>query len=135
METRELYKQKYQAQIHEWAAKLDVLKARAERMSAQKQLDAKPRVDAMHAGLESARAKMLDIASATDDKWEQVKKDVEHAWGETRSAVEGAYDAVMSIDEDRPKSAPASAPASTPAAAPAPSPRAAPPASKPAKSP
>jgi hypothetical protein len=48
METRELYEAKYQAQIHERMAKLDVVKARAEKMSAQTKLDAKPRLDAMH---------------------------------------------------------------------------------------
>jgi hypothetical protein len=97
METRELYKAKYQAQIHEWAAKLDVLKARGEKMSAQTRLDAKPRMDAMHASLEAARAKMHEIGTATDESWKRVKKDLDHAWNETRGAVQGAHDAVMSM--------------------------------------
>lgn len=98
METREIYKEKYQAQIHEWAAKLDVLKARAEMMSAQAKLDAKPRIDAMHEKLEAAKAKMHDIASSTDDKWDEVKKGIDHAWDETRGAIQGAYDTVMELD-------------------------------------
>jgi hypothetical protein len=97
METRELYKQKYQAQIHEWAAKLDVLKARGEKMSAQTKLDAKPRLVGMYTQLDAAKAKMAELASATDDKWEEAKKGAEHAWTETKSALEGAYDAVMSM--------------------------------------
>ena len=109
METREIYKEKYQAQIHEWTAKLDVLKARAEKMSAQTKLDAKPRMDSMHEKLEAAKAKMHDLAGATDDKWEEVKKTLDHAWTETLSAVEGAYDAVMEMDGKS---------AATPAAAP-----------------
>lgn len=98
METRELYKQKYQAQIHEWAAKLDVLKARAEIKSAQTKIDAKPRIDGMHAQLEVAKAKLHELVSATDDKWEEAKKGAEHAWTETKGALEGAYDALMSVD-------------------------------------
>jgi hypothetical protein len=97
METRELYKQKYQAQIHEWAAKLDVLKARAEMMSAQTKIDSKPRIDGMHAQLDTAKAKMQELASATDDKWEDAKKGAEHAWTQTKGALEGAYDAVMAM--------------------------------------
>ncbi len=98
METREIYKQKYQAQIHEWAAKLDVVKARAEKMSAQSKLDAKPRLDAMHEKLEAAKAKMHDIGAASDEKWEEVKTSIDHAWTDTKGAVEGAYDAVMAMD-------------------------------------
>lgn len=112
METREIYKEKYQAQIHEWTAKLDVLKARAEKMSAQTKLDAKPRMDSMTEKLDAAKAKMHDIASATDEKWEEVKKTVDHAWTETKAHVEGAYDAVMAMDGHT-----AAASAATPAAA------------------
>jgi len=123
METRELYRQKYQAQIHEWAAKLEVLKARAERMSAQNKLDAKPGMDAMHEKIEAAKAKMQDIATATDDKWDDVKKGLDHAWSETVGAIGGAYDALMAMDADAAKPT-ASAPIPAP---PSRGPRAAPP--------
>lgn len=117
METREIYKEKYQAQIHEWTAKLDVLKARAEKMSAQTKLDAKPRIDSMHEKLEAAKTKMHDIAASTDDKWEDVKKSVDHAWTETRGAIEGAYDAVMAMDGGDAKASAAPPAKASPAAA------------------
>ena len=99
METRELYKQKYQAQLHEWSAKLEALIARTDVLTAQAKLDAKPGIDAMHLKIEAAKAKLHAIAEATDDKWDEVKKDAEHAWDEAKGAVEGAYDALTSDDD------------------------------------
>ena len=111
MDTREIYKEKYQAQIHEWTAKLDVLKARGEMMSAQAKLDAKPSLDAMHEKLEHAKSKMSELAAASDDKWEEIKKSLDHAWTETKSAIEGAYDAILAVDPAPPVTPPV-APAS-----------------------
>ena len=100
METRELYRQKYEAQIHEWSAKLEALIAHTDKLTAQAKLDAKPRLDAIHVKMDSAKAKLQEIASATDDKWDEVKKGAEHAWHEVKGAVEGAYDALKPDKKD-----------------------------------
>ena len=100
METRELYKQKYEAQIHEWSAKLEALIAHTDKLTAQAKLDAKPRLDAIHVKIEAAKAKLHEIAGATDDKWDEVKKGAEHAWHEVKGAVEGAYDAIKPDKKD-----------------------------------
>ena len=92
--TRELYKQKYEAQLHEWSAKIDALGAHADKLTAEAKLDAKPHLDALHAKLEAAKGKLREIAEATDDKWDEVMKGADHVWHEVRAAVEGAYDAL-----------------------------------------
>jgi len=92
METRDLYRQKYEAQLHEWSAKIEVLKAHTDKLTAEAKLDVKPRLDALHAKLEAARAKLREIADATDDRWEDVKKEADHLWSDFKGAVEGAYD-------------------------------------------
>ncbi len=94
METRELYKQKYEAQMHEWSAKLDGMKAQSEKLTAQTKLAMKPHLDAAHAKLEAAKAKLEAIAGATDDKWNDVVKDADHAWSDFKAAAEGAFDAL-----------------------------------------
>jgi hypothetical protein len=91
METRELYRQKYEAQIHEWGAKLEGMKAQAEKLTAQAKIDVKPHVDAVHAKFDAAKAKLNDIAGATDDKWDDVVKAVDHGWNDLKAAAEGAY--------------------------------------------
>lgn len=94
MQTRELYKQKYEAQMHEWNAKLDVMKAQTEKLTVQAKLDVKPHLDAVHAKFEAVKARLNVIAEATDDKWDDVVKEVDHAWNEVKAATEGAYDAM-----------------------------------------
>jgi hypothetical protein len=94
METRELYKQKFEAQLNEWSAKLEGLGAHADKLTAQAKLDAKPHLDAVHAKLEAAKAKLHDISDSTDDKWDEVKAGADHAWNEVKGAIEGAYDAL-----------------------------------------
>ncbi len=92
METRELYKQKYEAQLHEWSAKLEALSAHADKLTAEAKLQAKPHLDGVHAHIEAAKAKLEEIAHATDDRWDEVKKGADHAWNDVKAAVEGAYD-------------------------------------------
>ncbi len=94
METRELYKQKCEAQMHEWSAKLDSMKAASEKMTVQAKLDVKPKLDAVHASFEAAKARLAEIAEATDDRWDDVVKKVDHAWSEVKAASEGVYDAM-----------------------------------------
>lgn len=94
--TRQLYQQKYEAQIHEWSAKLDQLKARSEKLSAQAKIDAKPRIDAINAKLETVKTKLHEIEEATEDKWDDVMRGADNAWTDFKSAVEGAYDTMKS---------------------------------------
>ena len=94
METRELYKQKYEAQLHEWSAKIEALGAHADKLTAEAKLEAKPHLDSLHAKIEAAKAKLHEIAEATDDKWDDVMKSADHAWSDVKASVEGAYDAL-----------------------------------------
>ena len=94
MESRELYKQKYQAQIHEWKAKLDLMKAQGEKLSAQAKLDTKPQLDVLHAKLEAAKGALHDIAGVAEEKWDGALKEAERIWLDFKSAAEGAHDAV-----------------------------------------
>lgn len=94
MDTRALYKEKYEAQMHEWSAKLDVMKAQTEKLTAQAKLDVAPHVDAVQKKFDAAKARLATIAAATDDKWDDVVKDVDHAWSDFKAAAQGAVDAM-----------------------------------------
>jgi hypothetical protein len=94
METRELYKQKYEAQLHEWSAKLDALEAHADKVSAEAKLAAKPHLDTLHVKVQAAKAKLHEIAEATDDKWDEVTKGADQAWSDLKASLEGAYEAL-----------------------------------------
>ena len=101
MGSREMYRQKYQAQLHEWSAKVDAIKARAELLTAQAKLDARPHVERVHDTFEAAKKTVQEITVATDERWDEVKRGADHAWGELKAAAEGAYDAIRSPPDER----------------------------------
>jgi hypothetical protein len=94
MNTRELYKQKFEAQMHEWRAKLDVMTAQAEKLTAQAKIEVQPHLDAVQAKFDDAKAKLKEIAAAGDDKWDDVVKAADQGWRELRNVAEGAQDAL-----------------------------------------
>jgi hypothetical protein len=95
-EKRELYRQKYDAQMREWNARIDEIKAHTEKLAADARLDMQPHVDKVHRMNEAARARLRDLSTAADDTWEDVKRNADNAWQEFKAAVEGAYDALKS---------------------------------------
>ena len=104
METRDLYKQKYQAQMHAWTARVDVIKAQSEKLTAQAKLDIKPHLDAVHAKLDAAKQTWDALTAATDERWDDVVKQVDHTWLDLKAATEGAYDALKIDKKGRAKS-------------------------------
>lgn len=100
METRELYRQKYEAQIAEWSAKLAVLKARGEKATAQARLAAQPHLDDAHTHLEAVQGRLAALTEATDARWDEARAGAEHTWDRLKGAVEGAYDAHRGTGKD-----------------------------------
>ncbi len=99
-ERRELHKQKVEAQLAEWSAKIEALKAHADKLTAQARLDAQPHLDLVHNKFAAAKAELHAIAVATDDRWAHVTKGADQAWQDVKSAVEGAYDALKPHAKD-----------------------------------
>ncbi len=91
MSDRELYRQKKQAQLDEWKAEVDKLRARASGASADRQLALNQRIEALEVRLEEGNTKLAEIAHASDDAWESFKEGVESTWDSMKSAfAEGA---------------------------------------------
>lgn len=105
METRELYKQKAEAQIKEWSAKLDGLKAQAEKLTAQARINLQPHIDAAHAKFVAAQKSLDKAEAATDEKWDEITKDIEGAWNDFKGALEGTFDALKGMTESKPEEA------------------------------
>jgi len=93
---RDLYRQKYEAQLREWEAKVDEMRARADKLDAQARLDMRPHFDTVRTRCEAARSKLADIGEAAEDTWEDMKRNAEQAWNDFKGSVEGAYDAFRS---------------------------------------
>ena len=102
-ETRDLYRQKYEAQLREWEAKVEEMRARSDKLDAQSRLDMKTYFDAADARCQTARSKLRDMADAAEDTWEELKGNAENTWNEFKAAVEGAYDAFRNHSRSRGK--------------------------------
>lgn len=90
MNEKELYQQKRQAQLDEWRAEVDKLKAKASGASADAQLELNREIEALEGRIEQGRVKIAELAAASDDAWESIKDGVESAWDSMKSAVSDA---------------------------------------------
>ena len=70
METnREAHQAKMKAQLDEWSAKLDVLKAKAAKAEADAKIELYKAMDEMHELQASAKQHLDQLASASADRW------------------------------------------------------------------
>ena len=90
MTDKELYQQKRQAQLDEWKAEIDKLKAKAAGASADTQLELDRQIKDLEGKIEEGKSKLSELAEAGEDAWESVKEGVEQAWDSLKSAVSDA---------------------------------------------
>jgi flagellar hook-basal body complex protein FliE len=96
METnREAHQAKMKAQLDEWSAKLDVLKAKAAKAEAGAKIELHKAMDEMNALQASAKQHLDQLASASADGWKDVKSGVEEAWTKFGAAVEATWKKVV----------------------------------------
>lgn len=94
MNEKELYQQEKQAQLDEWKADIDKLKAKASGAGADAQIELNKQVKALEGKIEEGKAKLAEIADASEDAWESIKDGVESAWDSMKSAFSETVDKV-----------------------------------------
>jgi len=90
MNKKELYQQKKQAQLDEWKAEIDRLKARASGASADSQLELHREIEILEGKIAEGKTKLAEIENASEDAWESIKDGVESAWDSMKSAFSDA---------------------------------------------
>jgi uncharacterized coiled-coil DUF342 family protein len=90
MEDRELYQQKIQAQLDEWRAEIDKLRARVSGKSADAQLEWNQRIRQLEEKVEEGKAKLDELGETSDEAWKSVQKGFASAWTSLRSAFSDA---------------------------------------------
>lgn len=86
MNEKQLYQQKRQAQLDEWQAEIDKFKAKASGASAVAQLKLNEQIKALEGKLAEGKAKLAEIADASDDAWESIKGGAESAWSSLKTS-------------------------------------------------
>lgn len=90
MSKKELYKQKMQAQLAEWEADIERFKAKASGASDSVQLELHKEIRALKVKTEQGRAKLAELADASEDAWESLKEGVDSAMSALKAAVSDA---------------------------------------------
>ena len=90
MSEKELYRQKYQAQLDEWKAEVAKLKARAAGAKADAQIEMNKHVKELDHRMHDASAKLAELAAASEEGWDSVRKNVEKTWDALKAGVGAA---------------------------------------------
>ena len=90
MNDQELYRQKYQAQLDEWKADLDKLRARAAGATADAQIEMNKHVRELEKRMHEAGARLSDLAAASEEAWDAARKNMETTWEALKAGVGAA---------------------------------------------
>lgn len=87
MSTKKAYKQKIEGELELALAKLTELKARAKISSADFRIRYNKRFEELDLQVAATKDKLKELEEAGEDAWENLKGDVEKAWGSLSAAV------------------------------------------------
>ena len=90
MDEKQLYEQKWQAQLDIWQAEVDKFKAKASGASADAQLRLNSEIKVLEGKIAEGKAKLVQIAAASDDAWQSLKQGGDSAWAALKSAFSDA---------------------------------------------
>jgi hypothetical protein len=87
---REVYENKFNAQLTEWSAQIALLNAKAANAKADASIDYQEAIASLQAKRDAAAAKYHELTAASDDAWDDVKNGAERAWNDVKSAYHDA---------------------------------------------
>lgn len=93
MGLKEAYQEKLEAQLREWTARLDQLKAKADLAEADAKIEYHRQIDGARSKIETAQTRLRELKSSSGEAWESLKDGIERAWADLKTAVEGAASA------------------------------------------
>lgn len=90
MNKKKAYEEKLQAQLDEWNATIDTLKAKAEKEKAEAKISYLETIEELQHKRMTARKKLQELQLAGDDALEELKDGIQQAWSELGEAVKAA---------------------------------------------
>jgi hypothetical protein len=87
---RKAYETKLDAQLAQWGADLDVLKAQARRAEVDAMITYDKALDALQRKHDEAGARLAQLKAASDETWEAVKAGTEKSWHELKAMFHGS---------------------------------------------
>jgi uncharacterized phage infection (PIP) family protein YhgE len=90
MSKKEIYQKKLQAQLDEWSAEVDKLKAKADLAQDDAQLDYHKEIEKLRAMQETGSSKLAELKDASDEAWEDLKVGMDSARNSIGNALKSA---------------------------------------------
>ena len=90
MSLKDAYIDKMEAQLREWGAKIDELKAKADKAKTGAKIEYMKQLDSLKDKRDAEQTKLGEIRAAGEEAWESLKTGVEGAWSELKAAIDGA---------------------------------------------
>lgn len=90
MGLKEAYHEQLDAQLREWRAKLDQLKAKADGAEAAAKVEYYKQIESIKEKADVAQARLKELNESSGEAWESLKGGVERAWTDFKTAIEEA---------------------------------------------
>jgi predicted aldo/keto reductase-like oxidoreductase len=85
LKDRKNYENRLDAQLAQWKAEIDVLKAKAARTEVDAKVHVDQSIDAMQRKHDEAAGRLRGLKASSDDAWEDLKTSTEKAWTEFKA--------------------------------------------------
>jgi hypothetical protein len=85
LDHRKIYENKLEAQLAQWKAEIDLLKAKAARTSVEAKVKHDQLIDDLQGRHDEAAEYLRKLKIATDEAWVHAKASTEQAWGEVKA--------------------------------------------------
>ncbi len=90
MSKKEAYIQRLQAQLDEWGAEIQKLKAKAGKAEADARIEYHEILEDLKEKQEKAKGKIKELRQAGDEAWKDMRSGIENAWNNLRESVKSA---------------------------------------------
>jgi multidrug resistance efflux pump len=90
MSMKEQYEQKLEAQLDEWGAEINKLKAKAKGAEADGKIEYEKEIKEINAMQEAAKDKLKELKNAGEDAWRDLKVGIDDALGSLDKAFKSA---------------------------------------------
>lgn len=90
LKDRKAYESTLDAQLAQWSADLDVLKAKAKRAEVDAKVAYDKSIDSMQRKHDEAQKRLGALKAASDEAWESMKTSTEKVWGEVKALFQSS---------------------------------------------
>jgi len=92
MSLKKAFEKKLEAQMNEWDAEVEKLKAKAQKAEADAQIEFYKRIEDLKEKRETAKAKLAELKDAGEEAWQDLKTGIDTTWKKLGDAVKAAVD-------------------------------------------